>query len=173
MPPTHCGFLELSKCIQVRFLTIIKTIRRLIVRTPSQAHPISAMPCFKSAFDCQPVILVLTCGLGLLLLRQICMALYRLFFHPLSGFPGPSFAAMTSMYKTYYEVFKGGELLQKIHRLHSVYGEYITLYEAPDMLICQPFPLDRPCHSYWSKRGKYRPYISHFILLSTSLASLQ
>ena len=101
---------------------------------PQVQNLISAMHCFKSAFACQPVILVLTCGLVLLLLRQICMALYRLFFHPLSGFPGPWFAAITPMYKTYYEVFKGGELLQKIHKLHSVYGGYIRLYAASAML---------------------------------------
>lgn len=33
----------------------------------------------------------------------------RLFFHRLCGFPGPRLAAVTSLYKTYYEVSRGGE----------------------------------------------------------------
>ena len=60
-----------------------------------------------------------------LLLRQIYVAIHRLFFHPLSGFPGPWLAGITSLYKTYYDVFKGGEMLQKTHELHSIYGAYL------------------------------------------------
>jgi hypothetical protein len=46
----------------------------------------------------------------------------HLFLHRLRGFPGPKLAAITSLYKTYYEVFKGGELLQHLTELHEIYG---------------------------------------------------
>lgn len=46
----------------------------------------------------------------------------RLFLHRLRGFPGPKLAAITSLYKAYYEVFKGGELLQHLVELHAIYG---------------------------------------------------
>jgi len=41
-------------------------------------------------------------------------------------------AAITSLYKTYYEVFKGGELLQHLIELHAVYGPVIRI--APNEL---------------------------------------
>lgn len=51
-----------------------------------------------------------------------CRIIHRLFFHPLSSFPGPRLAAISSYYKTYYEIVKGGALLDQINHLHSVYG---------------------------------------------------
>ena len=56
---------------------------------------------------------------------NLCNALViirRLFFHPLSAFPGPRLAAATTFYKMYFEVIKGGELLGRIHQLHVLYG---------------------------------------------------
>jgi len=78
------------------------------------------MQCFTSVFPSYPITVLLLCGFVIL---NSCVAIYRLFFHPLSGFPGPRLAQITTLYKTYYEVVKGGELLQKIRELHAVYGE--------------------------------------------------
>ena len=78
------------------------------------------MQCFTSVFPSYPITALLLCGFVIL---NSCVAIYRLFFHPLSGFPGPRLARITTLYKTYYEVVKGGELLQKIRELHAVYGE--------------------------------------------------
>jgi hypothetical protein len=61
-------------------------------------------------------------GLALSVIVLCLMTVRRLFLHNLRGFPGPKLAAVTSLYKTYYEVFKGGELLQHLMELHKVYG---------------------------------------------------
>ncbi|KAF8914082.1 hypothetical protein CPB84DRAFT_53434 [Gymnopilus junonius] len=51
----------------------------------------------------------------------------RLFFHPLSSFPGPRLAAISSYYKTYYEVVKDGALLDQIDYMHAVYGPVVRV----------------------------------------------
>lgn len=63
-----------------------------------------------------------TYGLTLGVIIVSLTTVYRLFLHRLRVFPGPCLAAITSLYKTYYEVFKGGELLQHLIELHAIYG---------------------------------------------------
>ena len=53
----------------------------------------------------------------------VTLAVRQIFYHPLSKFPGPRLAAVTPLYKTYYEVFRGGELLRRIQELHKMHGE--------------------------------------------------
>jgi hypothetical protein len=68
--------------------------------------------------------LVLIAGLLLLAVSSgATLAIRRIFYHPLSKFPGPWLAALTPLYKTYYEVFRGGELLRRIQELHNMHGE--------------------------------------------------
>ncbi|KDR83561.1 hypothetical protein GALMADRAFT_55853 [Galerina marginata CBS 339.88] len=62
-----------------------------------------------------------------ILISGLLAVVQRLFFHPLSSFPGPRLAAASSLYKTYYEVMKGGELLERIHHLHSIHGPVIRI----------------------------------------------
>ena len=83
------------------------------------------MQYFTSVFPNYPITDLLLCGFVALLLHRTCVAIYRLVFHPLSGFPGPRLASITTLYKTYYDVFKGGELLQRIRELHVIYGEKV------------------------------------------------
>lgn len=54
-------------------------------------------------------------------------AVKQLFFHPLSEYPGPRLGALTTYYKIYFEVWKGGGLLQEINRLHAIYGTYYLI----------------------------------------------
>ncbi|KAG6855015.1 hypothetical protein C0991_005944 [Blastosporella zonata] len=77
-----------------------------------------------------PSLGILICTvIGLSALIIILTSIRRLFFHPLRGFPGPSLAAITPLYKTYYEVFRGGELLQ--HLLHfNDYAAHSAIYAA-------------------------------------------
>lgn len=49
----------------------------------------------------------------------------RLVYHPLRRFPGPKLAALTTLYKGYYELVRGGELLQHLVELHAIYGELV------------------------------------------------
>jgi hypothetical protein len=69
--------------------------------------------------------LVIITGLLLLVVSLgVTLAIRQIFYHPLSKFPGPRLAALTPLYKTYYEVFRGGELLRRIQELHNMHGEW-------------------------------------------------
>jgi hypothetical protein len=57
----------------------------------------------------------------------LCLLVYviisRLFFHPLASIPGPCLAAITSLYRFYYCVVRGGEMIDHLKYLHKVYGQ--------------------------------------------------
>ncbi|KAJ5558222.1 hypothetical protein N7535_008437 [Penicillium sp. DV-2018c] len=61
--------------------------------------------------------------LGLLVLR----AVYHLYFHPLSKFPGPKLAAATYLYEFYYDVIKSGMYIWEIERMHEQYGPIVRI----------------------------------------------
>lgn len=48
--------------------------------------------------------------------------IYRLFFHPLSKFPGPKLTAATGLVETYHDVIRGGKFLWEIEKMHEKYG---------------------------------------------------
>jgi hypothetical protein len=50
------------------------------------------------------------------------LAIYRLYFHPLSKFPGPRLAAITLWYDIYFDIVKRGKFLPEIERMHQKYG---------------------------------------------------
>lgn len=52
--------------------------------------------------------------------------IYRLTFHPLSSFPGPKLAAVTSLYTAYYDIFQSG-VVKLFPELHEKYGPIIRL----------------------------------------------
>lgn len=52
----------------------------------------------------------------------LALTLYRLLLHPLSAFPGPRLAAVTSWYEAYYEIVLNGQYSNKISQLHDQYG---------------------------------------------------
>lgn len=56
----------------------------------------------------------------------ICRATYRLFFSPLCSVPGPPIAAATKWYQVYWNVWRGGQLIFEIERLHRIYGDLRT-----------------------------------------------
>ena len=50
------------------------------------------------------------------------LAIYRLFFHPLSRYPGPKLAAITGWYETYFDCMCGGAFSKHVDDLHRRYG---------------------------------------------------
>lgn len=48
--------------------------------------------------------------------------IYRLYFSPIAGFPGPKLAAVTYWYEFYYDVVKDGQYIFQIAKLHKRYG---------------------------------------------------
>lgn len=70
-----------------------------------------------------PVNLVLITTAALLF-YGISLVIYRSYFHPLAGIPGPKVAAITHWYEYYYDVTKQGSYLWKIIELHKQYGRH-------------------------------------------------
>ncbi|RWA04976.1 hypothetical protein EKO27_g10123 [Xylaria grammica] len=63
-----------------------------------------------------------------LLVYWPCVILYRLYFHPLAGYPGSKFAAIsTSSWEFYWNYYHNGRMLFEIERLHKVYGPVIRI----------------------------------------------
>lgn len=60
-------------------------------------------------------------------LYQICLVIYRLYFHPLARFPGPKIAAATFWWECYADMFigEGGQYMNQVEEMHNKYGESI------------------------------------------------
>lgn len=66
---------------------------------------------------------------ALLVLFCLRVLIYRLYAHPLAGFPGPSLAAATFLYEFYFDVIKGGMYIWEIERMHEQFGKFIGLVQ--------------------------------------------
>lgn len=59
----------------------------------------------------------------------------RLFFHPLSKFPGPKICAASRLYEWYWDSYQHGRLWTQLPALHEKYGPIIRM--GPDELHIQ------------------------------------
>lgn len=77
---------------------------------------------------------VLIAGAAILvsLVYNAAVIIYRLVFHPLAGFPGPTLAAASYLYEFYYDVFAdgGGQYTNEVERMHDRFGPVVRV--TPD-----------------------------------------
>ncbi|KAF7190513.1 Cytochrome P450 monooxygenase [Pseudocercospora fuligena] len=64
---------------------------------------------------------------GAAIVYCLAIAAYRLFFHPLSTFPGPKLAACTLWYEFYYDVVLEGQWTFRIQAMHEKYGPIVRI----------------------------------------------
>jgi hypothetical protein len=69
--------------------------------------------------DLQSIVIVTTL---LLALYSCYLTVERLYFSPISGFPGPRLAAATFWYEFYYDFWQHGKYIFEIEEMHKKYG---------------------------------------------------
>lgn len=67
-----------------------------------------------------------------ILVYCILGVLYRLYFHPLSKFPGPKLPAVTVCSEFYHDCIQPGQYFTKIAQWHEQYGKFLL----PHVLHC-------------------------------------
>ncbi|KAH8655271.1 cytochrome P450 3A17 [Xylariales sp. PMI_506] len=75
----------------------------------------------------------LTC---LIILYRLGVVVYRLYFHPLARFPGPTFNAASFLPYLYAEKLLGRFCLQEVKDLHEKYGPFVRV--SPNRLAVAP-----------------------------------
>lgn len=60
---------------------------------------------------------------GLAAVYCCSVAFYRLYLHPLRKFPGPKLAAVTKLYRAWYQIVHDGGQLKQWNKLHEQYGK--------------------------------------------------
>ncbi|KAI0835727.1 cytochrome P450 [Hypoxylon sp. FL0890] len=55
----------------------------------------------------------------------LLLAVYRLYLHPLAGFPGPKICAMTEWYEFYCYIVKEGQWGNEVRKMHEKYGPIV------------------------------------------------
>ena len=55
-------------------------------------------------------------------LYMVYGSIYRLYFSPISKFPGPKLAALTFWYEFYFDVVRRGSYTLEIGKMHKEYG---------------------------------------------------
>ncbi|KAF2101805.1 putative cytochrome P450 [Rhizodiscina lignyota] len=64
--------------------------------------------------------------------------IYRIYFSPLSKFPGPKFAAATYLVEIYYDAIKGGQYVNILKQWHKQYAGPIIRITPDDLHVSDP-----------------------------------
>ncbi|KAJ6134167.1 cytochrome P450 [Penicillium sp. IBT 18751x] len=88
----------------------------------------------------------------------LLLSIYRLWFHPLSKFPGPKIAALTLWYEFYYDAIKKGLYTFEIQRMHEKYGPIVRI-SPNEIHVNDPNFIDELYAGGGKIRDKY-PYFS-------------
>ncbi|KAH8427074.1 cytochrome P450 [Aspergillus melleus] len=84
-------------------------------------------------------------------------AIWRLYWSPLAGFPGPKCVALTFWVEFYYDVVKNGMFMWEIEKMHVKYGPIVRI--SPDELHCNdPDFFDTIYASLPEQRDKYEKF---------------
>ena len=81
-----------------------------------------------------PTFLISQPSVAVGLILSVCLfsfaglAVYRTYFHPLAGFPGPWLACATYLPEAYHDVWRPGMYIYEIEKMHARYG---TLGSCP------------------------------------------
>lgn len=60
-----------------------------------------------------------------IIVYNVGLIIYRLYFSPLAKFPGSRLAAATGWYEFYFDYWLNGKYIFEIERMHQVYGMHI------------------------------------------------
>ncbi|CAI7667573.1 unnamed protein product [Penicillium viridicatum] len=91
---------------------------------------------------------------------------YRLYFSPLAGFPGPRLAAATSLYEAYFDIVKGGKFMLELERLHDKYGPILRI-NPHEIHIKDPSFYDTVYGGPLNKRDRLPSFIQTGLPLAT------
>ena len=71
------------------------------------------------------LILFASASFAILAIKELCIVVYRLFFHPLARIPGPVLGSATQWYEFYYDILKwpGGQYWYEVDKMHERYGK--------------------------------------------------
>lgn len=87
----------------------------------------------------------------------VALVVYRLYFHPLAGFPGRKLAAATRWYEFYFDCVKGdgGQYMWEVERMHEEYGPIIRV--TPNEIKIKDIEYYDSLYSISQPRDKYGP----------------
>lgn len=95
-------------------------------------------------------------------LYLLALIFYRLYLHPLSKYPGPKLAAISTLYRAYHQTWRDGRLVENLAGLHQSYGKCLIGEGALPIIALTV--QDRPCRSdhlntvrAFSPRHDHRP----------------